>query len=754
LPRFFPPEENFNSLSLRDLLEAREAYHVHLVNMVNVVATAIGRYRVRKAIAAEKPRIASEAKYIKNAPPKTLQNTVVTRWSWPCILVFVKKWLTIEEMNDEPDQVVPRFLYLPDGKMVPTCVILATRKELPLPPLTNLSFPGEIMGGGYPIVTEVQGQERISSVGCLVTDGHSVYALTNKHVVGEKKNIISSSEQPRSILTFMNGKRLKIGSAHPKQIGKKLFSEVYNIWPGSRAYCTLDAGLIHIDDISYWTAQVFGVGEIGEPVDLHIDSISVDLIGCPVRAFGAASGEMVGEIQALFYRYKSIGGFDYVCDFLIGKREGEQQILMSRPGDSGTIWFYDAHPGHVDQRSKRQEEEEGERTSGARAHRLPPIALQWGGHTLMDNRGGEVELSFALATSLSTILRELDVDLVRGWNIGLSEYWGKLGHYKIAAKACELVSNLKLRRLMHNNLDAIAFNDDKIRKGQLRRIDAKQFVPLADVPDLVWRKSRKKDEANHFAVMDEEGKGEFRRKTLLDMIAEDPGNVSIQVWNKFYDSIGTNFKRGALPFRVWQIYNEMVKFAHDDNTKKFVCSAGILAHYIGDACQPLHVSKLHHGRNKEEEKVHSYYEIEMLDRYAADVIAGVNAKAHSASAKADVRGGRNAALSVIDLMIKTIQKLPPLDIIEAYNEAKQSNNGKKYLFDAVGDRTISCIVNGCIKLASIWESAWREGNGKNISDGKLRSIDKDDLMMLYNDKRFLEAFRLQEPEFQTILQQI
>lgn len=62
----------------------------------------------------------------------------------------------------------------------------------------------------------------------------------------------------------------------------------------------------------------FGVGELGEPVDLHTDSISLDLIGCPVRAFGAASGEMIGDIQGLFYSYKSVGGFDYISDLLIG----------------------------------------------------------------------------------------------------------------------------------------------------------------------------------------------------------------------------------------------------------------------------------------------------------------------------------------------------------------------------------------------------------------------------------------------------
>jgi len=38
---------DFDSLSFRDLLEARDAYHVHLLNYPHVVATAVGRYRIR-----------------------------------------------------------------------------------------------------------------------------------------------------------------------------------------------------------------------------------------------------------------------------------------------------------------------------------------------------------------------------------------------------------------------------------------------------------------------------------------------------------------------------------------------------------------------------------------------------------------------------------------------------------------------------------------------------------------------------------
>jgi hypothetical protein len=42
-------QANFQSISLKDLLEARELYHWHLVNKANVVGTAVGLYRIRKS---------------------------------------------------------------------------------------------------------------------------------------------------------------------------------------------------------------------------------------------------------------------------------------------------------------------------------------------------------------------------------------------------------------------------------------------------------------------------------------------------------------------------------------------------------------------------------------------------------------------------------------------------------------------------------------------------------------------------------
>ena len=743
MKKFFPPERDFRSLSVNDLLEAREAYHAHLAHLENVVATAIGLYRIRIADPDSQSKNAVDPKkwkqrseYIK---PRTLENTKVESWSWPCILVFVDKWLQQEEIvKQNPDQVVPRFLYLPDGRVVPTCVVLAERYKPAPPPLLDLTFPDQLIGGGYPIFTDDQEQQHVGSLGCLVSDGDTVYALTNRHVTGE---------EGRPIYSVLRGQKIQIGTSakgrmeQKSHLGKRLFSDVYQGWHGSRSYVNLDAGLIRIDDLNYWTAQVFGIGELDEPVDLHTDSISLDLIGCPVRAFGGASGELTGEIQALFYRYKSIGGIEYISDLLIGPRD-DQTPLTTQPGDSGTLWFFD--PPVTDEAPVQK------RIDG-RARRFRPIALQWGGQTIIDNEGKD-NLRYALATCLSTVCRELDVDIIPDWNIGHSEYWGKTGHYKIAAKACELVNDKtpmmkKLRKLLMNNVGVIAFDDQAITDGELKKIDSKQFVPLADVPDLVWRTSRKFDSSNHFADMDEMGKAGFAGKTLLK-ICEDPENVNLDTWNSFYESLEVKPKdRGALPFRVWQIYKNMVQFVRDGKIAEFVCAGGVLSHYVADACQPLHISSLHHGRPEfpDEEKVHSVYETKMLDRFATEVIAGVNADLKNRKAAADIKGGHAAAVSVIKLMRMVSKKLPPITIIKAYNE-KTGTQRLPHMWETLKKNTTFCMAEGSLCLASIWASAWKEGGGNKFKDSQLGTVQRNDLKALYNDKGFLPAFRLSDPD--------
>jgi len=224
MKEYFKAQINPKSLSLRDLLDAREAFHVHLYNKENVTATAIGKFKIRK----DDPDSDNPSKFRDNndSPARTLENSVVKPWSWPCILVFVDRWLSRKEMKEKPEHVVPGFVYMPDGRAIPLCVIFAPKKETNLTKINDLTFTPYLMGGGYPVLSDVQGQERIGTIGCLVTDGHSVYALTNKHVTGEV-NLSSNDGQGNEIYTLINGKSCKIGYGYPKQLGKQLFVEIY-----------------------------------------------------------------------------------------------------------------------------------------------------------------------------------------------------------------------------------------------------------------------------------------------------------------------------------------------------------------------------------------------------------------------------------------------------------------------------------------------------------------------------------------------
>jgi hypothetical protein len=364
--------------------------------------------------------------------------------------------------------------------------------------------------------------------------------------------------------------------------------------------------------------------------------------------------------------------------------------------------------------------------------------MQWGGYSVLE-RGGQEWMEFALATNLANVLRELNVQLFRDWGLGQREYWGKVGHYKIGAKACDLVASDKLYRLMQENVDCIALTDDALMDDRLPMNNQARFIALADVPDLRWRSLRPTDAANHFAAIDEARETDGS-KTLLDLWHEDAATLSIDVWCEFYNDVGKPGVReqGALPFRVWQIYDEMVHSLRQKDITGFVGAAGILSHYVADACQPLHVSWLHHGEREDEARVHSLYETGLLDRNRAELIAGINRILKDQEVTVRYRGGKAAANATLQLMEYTLETLPPRDVIAAYKE-RSGRQRIPHMWDALGKRTIECMAEGTVYLAEMWENAWREGGGNRIAASMLGSVDKRALRRLYLNKRFLKS---------------
>ena len=178
-----------------------------------------------------------------------------------------------------------------------------------------------MIGGGYLVARAHQGTVHNGTIACIVTREGSYYALTNRHVTGLGAEVIK---------VYVRGRRHRIGRCSDIGLTELKFSDAFPAWPGERTYLTLDAGLMRIDDITDWTAQAFGIGEIGVPFDATEQTVTLDMISCPVRAFGGVSGVIEGEIRALFFRYESLGGIDRVTDVLIGPRTENKRPTVSR----------------------------------------------------------------------------------------------------------------------------------------------------------------------------------------------------------------------------------------------------------------------------------------------------------------------------------------------------------------------------------------------------------------------------------------
>ncbi len=738
---------SYDQLSIRDLLDARDQYHIHLMQHANVVATAIGRYRIR--INDSWPTAKGEGK-VHGTYARTLENSEVRSYSWPAILVFVQKWEDLKRLK--PSDVVPKTLYLSDGRKVPVCVIEAPKEQHNETRRQDTAYPVNNIGGGWPVIAESQGRRYEATIACLVSDGHTIYAMTNRHVSGDAGEIVYSR---------LGGKQERIGVSSAKQLTRMPFTSLYPGWPGRDVYVNLDIGLIEVDNLDQWTAEIRNIGQMGRMVDLSVDNISLSLIGADVQGTGAGTGQMQGEIAALFYRYNTNGGFEYIADIMIGPRSGTAVTgkgkssktpavppFATHPGDSGTLWLLEVAAKMPAPQSNAASKKTGKQKqaalSGKPQFEYLPLAMQWGRNMLYSAASAPPQ-SYALATFVSRVCAELNVDPVRNWNLDQPDTWSALGHFAIAARAQVALSGRypKLDKLMNNNALIISHDDQAMLKNNFKGMGSADFVPLADVPDFFWKPriakqgfARSFEGPNHFADMDQPND---QGKTLLDL-CKAKAFIDPVKWDAFYDSIvnlATGKKidaghRGLLPFRVWQLFDAMAQAAEKGRRGEYVCAAGVLTHYIGDACQPLHISYLHDGdpenmieyvfkRGKREGEsemrpfgkgVHSGYEDAMVSAFKEEVLDGLKSTPKAKKSEL-ITTGFEAAQLTIDMMRQTFKSIPPRKIVEVFG----SFDGKpkeraELLWKKFGPKTITNMQSGAHLLAVLWESAWVKGNGE------------------------------------------
>jgi hypothetical protein len=300
-----------------------------------------------------------------------------------------------------------------------------------------------------------------------------------------------------------------------------------------------------------------------------------------------------------------------------------------------------------------------------------------------------------------------------------------------------------LRRFFVANRNRISFELADIISGAYELHGSDVFYPLADVPDKVWKGPghppgwRAHEGPNHFADMDDPLGGD-PAETLLARFARDHASLTPQAWIEFYKATHQTPKNmGLLPFRVAQLYTVVLAGLRAGDSDAALAAAGVMAHYVGDACQPLHVSRFHDGRTPAEEGVHSAYETRMVAAHRAQIIAGLDHAIPAHRAPPRVSGHRAVAIAVVSLMQRCIERLPPERICDTYAHSSAGDD----LWAALGEATVECMADGCRTLAMIWSSAWAEAGAPAPP---AEPADRGRLKQLYDDHTFAPSLFLPE----------
>ena len=367
-------ERSVRSLSLRDVLDAREAYHVHLLNLPHVVATAVGRYLKRREEAGAAGTSVDERLELKPGvrPPRTLEGSEVHPWSWPVVVVFVDAWMDDDEIAAQPDAMVPRLLYLPDGRKVPTCVVYAPPAERSAEELEqHLSFPSDLIGGGYVCLSEVQGRERSGSIGCLVTDGDRVFALTNRHVAGV--------EPGRPMYSMVDGAYTLIGHTVGNSVGRLKLPEAYPGFVGTRVELAIDAG----PDLGARSESVDDPGVWAWRAGRRCRTSALSRSRC---SWSAPACVRLAPPRAR-WRARSPRFSTGTRPWPVSSTSRTRWLVRGAASRSRPDPVTRAPCGSLTAAVRR----------GSAARRVEPLAMQWGGHVMVTN-GVRRESPYALVT--------------------------------------------------------------------------------------------------------------------------------------------------------------------------------------------------------------------------------------------------------------------------------------------------------------------------------------------------------------------
>lgn len=272
--------------------------------------------------------------------------------------------------------------------------------------------------------------------------------------------------------------------------------------------------------------------------------------------------------------------------------------------------------------------------------------------------------------------------------------WGRVGHDLIARSSAHILAEEEL--------------SDSSPMAKFLKSRAYDLGYYSNVPDLVWKKpsTYEVEWTNHFMdleiferefeKLDKASRGEPLAMDRLAFDAKFP-KIEQKAGRAFWRIRELEERLKATTGLLKQ--KDVIKEERHRLQGEWLVTAGVIAHYIGDLAQPLHVTENYDGQLTEQSGIHAHFEDQLVDEAWPGLTSQVQSEAARQWKKV---GGEIRGISTLELLKKlsneSLKEVPELLRRDKKNERQ---NSKKAL-EQHRSMIIRRMAAGSVYLAELW----------------------------------------------------
>lgn len=277
--------------------------------------------------------------------------------------------------------------------------------------------------------------------------------------------------------------------------------------------------------------------------------------------------------------------------------------------------------------------------------------------------------------------------------------WGKRGHQIVGENAAMIAAQEPNASFLRGQ----SFN----------------FGYYANVPDFIWKRPEtyEAERAQHYMDLEI-----FDREFAKQPEVKDPLLLSRAAFDAKFPEIKPQMGRAL--WRIRELYADLGKVtaelremketsgaARQKLQEKWIVLAGVIAHYVGDLSQPLHVTDNHDGQKTNQKGVHSYFEDLMVDENYPDVNCEVHRLAKEQWAAFTKKNSKKSETDLLmDLMRRSEKEIPKLLAMDKKSKRENAKKNAQLYHALIRQR----LVDGTLVLAELYrrQVGWIFDNNK------------------------------------------